>query len=197
MHVYVMGLELEGPADMSANRDQFRQEFQFSVQGQQYNQAVVFDGKEMWIAVNDMVVQTQDKKKDLDPIREQMFAEGAATLVLLGDKSFEVSIIGEDKVGDVPVIGVRVSKKGHKDVSLYFDKETHLLKKTQFRGTDFVSGTEVDEQHIVDGYTEVDGEQQAKHLTIVKDDKKYAELELNEIKFVDKLDAELFSKPKK
>ena len=52
---------------------------------------------------------------------------------LLKDKSYELSLIGEDKVDDKKVVGVRVSKKSQKDVNVYFDKETGLLTKMEYQ----------------------------------------------------------------
>ena len=40
------------------------------------------------------------------------------------EKGYELSLIGEDKVEGKKVVGVRVSKKDQKDISLYFDAET-------------------------------------------------------------------------
>jgi hypothetical protein len=196
MHISTMGVELDGTMEMSANIHRFRQDFQFSLMGMDFMQNVAFDGKEMWVSLNGKVVLTQDKKEDLDLIKEMIYSESAATMALMGDKTLELSIIGEDKVGDTPVVGVRVSKKGHKDVSLYFDKETHLLKKTQFRGLDFQSHAEVEEERIMNDYKEVDGEKQPMRLTINRDGKKYLEMEVSETKYVDKLDDNLFAKPK-
>jgi hypothetical protein len=196
IHVSTMGVELDGTMEMSANMQRFRQDLQFSLMNQDFTQNVVFDGKELWVAINGKIGLLQDKKEDLDLIKEQIYAESAASLALMGDKSIEVSIIGEDKVGDTPVVGVRVSKKGHKDVSLYFDKETHLLKKTQFRGSDFQSHTEVEEEHILDDYKDVNGEKHPMHVTIMRDGKKFLEMEVTEVKYVEKLDDSLFEKPK-
>jgi hypothetical protein len=196
MHVSVMGMEIDGTMEISASKDRFRQEFQFSLMGQDYTQSVVFDGKQIFVVFNGKVVFTTDKKEDLDLVNESMYAEKAAGLALLGDKSIEVSIIGDDMVGDTPVVGVRVSKKGHKDVNLYFDKSTHLLKKTQFRSLDFQSHAEVDEERIMEEYADVGGEKQPKRVIVSKDGKKFGEIEFTEFNYVDKLDDSLFTKPK-
>jgi len=196
MHLSIMGMELDGTMEISASDEKFKQDFQFSIMGQDISQTVGFDGKQLWIAVNGKVVMAVDKKEDLDVIKEAIFAERAVSLALLGDKSIELSIIGEDKVGDTPVIGVRVSKKGHKDVSIYFDKATHLLKKTQFRGVDFQSRAEVEEEHIMDDYKDIGGEMQPMRVTVNKEGKKFVEIEFTEIKYVDKFEDSVFAKPK-
>ncbi len=153
----------------------------------------------MWVhtkAGDNNNAMTFDKKEDIDALKEAIYAEKMAGLALLGDKDVEVSIIGEDKVGDTPVVGVRVSSKGHKDVSVYFDKKTHLVKKVIGRALDFESHMEVEQERIVDEYKEIDGMMRPVRITVLKDGKKQVELEITEMKFIDKPGDDAFAKPK-
>src|SRR4051794_12104141 len=54
-----------------------------------------------------------------------------ATLLPLKDKAFTLTPLPEAKVDDRPAAGVQVSHKGHRDVKLYFDKQTGLLVKSE------------------------------------------------------------------
>ncbi len=193
--IYTMGLEIEATMETRAGGKKFRQDIKFSLMGMDFEQQVAFDGKEMWIALNGTVMQTLSKKEDLDVLKESVYAEEVASLVLLNAKDFELSIIGDDKVGETPVVGVRVSKKDHKDVSLYFDKKTHLLKKIENRALDFASRVEVAEEKIMDGYKDVDGQMRPKKVTLNRDGKKFLEFELESAEFVEKLDDSIFKKP--
>jgi hypothetical protein len=65
--------------------------------------------------------------------REELYADAVANLYGLTGPGFQLTALGTSKVGDKPVVGVRVSSKGHGDVSLYFDKETGLLLKRSRR----------------------------------------------------------------
>jgi hypothetical protein len=68
--------------------------------------------------------------KELEAItREELYADSVANLHGLTGPGFQLAPLGTSKVGDKTVVGVRVSSKGHGDVSLYFDKETGLLLK--------------------------------------------------------------------
>jgi hypothetical protein len=58
-----------------------------------------------------------------------------------------------------------------------------------------MTGQEVNEERIVDEFTEVDGVKMAKKMHILRDGKKYLELETEEIKLVDKIDKSEFQKP--
>lgn len=195
------GMELDAVVETTVaaggeKERRFKQDIQLSVMGMDIKQLVVHDGKSLWIAINGKIFRDFDKKEDLEKFEEAAFAEQAAGLVLLNSKEIETSIIGEDKVGDTPVIGVRVSKKGRKDVSLYFDKETGLLKKIHSRAVDFMSGTEVEQERILEDYKEVEGQKRPQRAVVMQDGKKLVEVEFTETKLVDSVDDSAFDKPK-
>jgi len=199
MHISVMGLELDSTMEMTVapgTGHKFRQDIQLSVMGMDINQSVGFNGKEMWIAVNGSVMQTLDKKEDIELIEEMLWAEEAAGKVLLNEKDVTTSVIGESKVGDVPVIGIKVSKKGRKDINLYFEKESGLPKKVTYRAIDFMSRAEEEQERIMDDYKEVNGEKRPMKLTINKDGKKFIEIDVTEVKYVDSVGDDVFEKPK-
>lgn len=201
MKIYANGMELDATVETTIasgpGKDRkFKQDIQLSVMGQDVKQLVVFDGKAMWIAINGKIFMTYDKKEDLEKFEEAAFAEEAAGLVLLSDKEIETSIIGEDKVLDTPVIGIRVAKKGRKDVSLYFEKESGLLKKIHSRTLDFMSGNEVEQERIFDDYKEVDGQKRPQRAVVNQDGKKLVEIEFSETKIVDSVEESAFDKPK-
>ena len=52
---------------------------------------------------------------------------------------------------------MRVSVKDKKDVSLYFDKETGLLAKMEYRGSDPGTGKEINEERIITEYEQEQG----------------------------------------
>ncbi len=193
MNINVMG-GLDATMEMFAGGKKFKQVLRFSVMGMDFTQEVGFDGKEMWIALNGKVIMTITGK-DLDAIKESIHAEEMAGLALLGDKGLEFSTIGESKLGDQELIGIRVSKKDHKDVSLFFDKKTGLLAKMENRNLDFQTKEEVNEERIVHDYKDIDGLKRPTRVVMNRDGKKFIEMEITEQKFVDRLDDGTFDKP--
>lgn len=189
-----MPIEVEGDFEMTASGGKFRRQFKFTFMGTDVDSNQVFDGKNFWISTNGMLM-TFDKKEDIDALKEAMHAEKAAGLALLGDKNIELALIGDDKVDDTPVVGVRVSEKGHKDVSLFFDKKTHLLKKIVNRGLDFQSHMEVEQERVIEEYKEFEGLKRPTKVTVNKDGKKQVVVEIAEMKYIDKPDDNTFSKP--
>jgi hypothetical protein len=196
IHITTMGVEIDGTMETMTGGGKFRQDLKLSFMGNDIAQSVVFDGKEFWIAVNGMVMMSSDKKEDIDLIKESIFAEKAAGMAMLGDKSLKLSVIGDDKVDDTPVVGIRVSKEGHKDVSLYFDKKTHLLKKVVSRGLNFQTKAEVESERVFDAYKEFDGQMRPTKASVSQDGSKLLELEIKDFKYVDKFDEDTFAKPK-
>jgi hypothetical protein len=114
--------------------------------------------------------------------------------VPLKDKAFTLAPLGEVNIDKRPALGVRVSSKGHRDVSLYFDKRTALLAKTEARVKDD-DGQEVTEETYSSDYQEVQGTKQAMKFTIKRDGKPYLEGEVTEYKLSESLDESMFAKP--
>src|SRR5262249_4502810 len=133
--------------------DKFKEIVEMTIMNQQVTQTVVFNGKEGWLNVNGMDFSQMDKLQET--LKEAAYVMQVGRLANLNkDKSFELSLLGEDKVNDRPAVGVRVAKKGHKDVNLYFDKKTWLLAKIEQRKYDFQTQQEVKEERIITEYKE-------------------------------------------
>lgn len=116
-------------------------------------------------------------------------------MAFLTDKGYELSSLGEVQVNGQPAVGVRVSHKGSRDVSLYFDKKTGLVAKVERRAVDPMTGQEVTEERIIKEYQDKDGMKAAKKVLINRDGKKYMELDISEIKYLDKVDDSEFKEP--
>lgn len=117
-------------------------------------------------------------------------------LVPLKDaKKYELGLIGEDKVEGKKVIGLSVKAKDQKDVSVYFDKETGLLAKLEFRGMEPGTGKEVTEERIVTDYAKnKDGIPLPKKIIVKHDGKTFLDAEVVEVTYLEKLDDSVFKK---
>jgi hypothetical protein len=185
---------LEATLESFVGDKKFKHILDLTVMGTNINEIVCYDGKEMWIAINGKVAMSVTGK-DLDPIKDAIHAEELAGLAMLKEKGLELSVIGESKLGEQDLIGIRVSKKDHKDVNLHFDKKSGLLTKVDYRNLDFLTREEVAEERILQEYKKQDGQMQPSRIIINRDGKKFIEMEISEIKLVDKLDDSVFTKP--
>jgi plasmid maintenance system killer protein len=98
-------------------------------------------------------------------------------------------------VKDKAAIGIRVSKKGQKDFSIFIDKQTHLIVKTEARSLDAQSGQEVLQEKFIIGYQDKGGLKLAKRVEILKDGKAFMDIEILETQAFEKLDDAHFAKP--
>ncbi len=173
---------------------QSRVDSEIDINGMKFSQIRVVNGDKGWIKMMDT---TEEMDKDtLTEAREELYAGWAATLLPLRDPAFQLSVVGEAKVGDRPAVGIRVSHKNHRDIILSFDKEKGLLLKSEGRVKDMLTGgQEVGQETLFGDYKAIDGIQRAHKITVKRDGKNFVEIEIEEFKLVDKLDDGLFGKP--
>jgi hypothetical protein len=162
------------------------------VMGQKINVKVIFDGEKGWLNFNGTTMDAPEAT-----IKE--FKDGAhlmevSKLTGLGDKKYKIESLGESKVEDKPVLGIRVSTEGQRDVNLFFDKETYLILKTERRAVTMTE-QEVTEERINQSFDEVEGLKIPKKVLVLRDGKKYVESEETETKVLDSIDKSEFAKP--
>src|SRR6185437_16134443 len=112
--------------------------------------------------------------------------ERVTGLLDLKDKSYKLSPLGEMKVKGKDTVGVQVTKKGFRDVNLYFDKKTHVLLKAEYQAVDDATKREVNQEKFFLEYKDVgDGFKVPAKLEIHNDGKKAAEIEITETTILD------------
>ena len=153
----------------------------------------VVNGDKIWMKFADETKAEDDKEK-IAEAREATHATYVATLLPLKDKAYALSVVGEDKVGTTPVMVIRATREGRRDVSLFFDKKTHLLLKSESRAKDDATGQEVSEENFYSDYND-NGLRQPKKLTIKRDGKAFLDAEITELKVDEKFDDSVFGKP--
>jgi hypothetical protein len=162
------------------------------VGGSPFKMTTVLAGDKGWINTNG---DTVDLEKDkLDDQKAAAHAAWVVTLTPLKDSAFTFKLLGDSKVGDKDVVGVKVSYKGQPDVNLYFDKTSGLLVKSENKSKD-MSGQEVNQEITYSDYKEVDGIQEPMKVSIKHDNQKFIEREVLEMKHHEKLEDGAFAKP--
>ena len=178
--------------------DKFKEAIDFEVMGKKINVVTIANGDKVSIDTtvdgNNVPVKITDEIKDA--MKEQQYMMKAARLVALTkDKSFQLEPLGEVKVEGKPAVGIRVSSKGHKDLSLYFNKDTGLLAKSERRSVDPMSGKEFTEERIILDYEKTkEGIPLPKKVLVKHDGEKHVEAEIVEAKWLEKLDDSEFKK---
>jgi hypothetical protein len=190
----VMGMQIPFAKESKVvQAGKFKESMQMDVGGQKITMNQGYNGKTGWINANGTEVPVSDK------IAEEF--KHAAYLISIGgyaqlkEKPFTLSPLGETKVNNRPAVGIKVSNPGHRDIDLYFDKDTGLMAKMEFRAWDIQMNKEVNEERIVTEYADYDGLKVPKKAAVQRDGKKIMDLEVTEIKFLGQVDDSEFEKP--
>lgn len=174
--------------------DKFKEVTMMEINGMQVTQTVVLNGDQVWIKVNDMIIDLGEPLTK--EVKEQMYERRVMSLLpLLKDKKYELAPLGEIKVGTEDATGVKVSSKDRRDVSLYFSKATGLLVKIESRAFDFMTNQEVAQEMILSDYTDKDGYKTPQKLVMNREGKKFLDKETTDFRVVDRIDESVFAKP--
>jgi len=193
--LHVAGLDLEFTQEVAVQTPgKFKEVMQFTVMGQNVRVTTIFNGKEGWIKANDKDVPVKDAI--LDELKEAAYMMRLSQGLFLKDKSLKFSVLGEVDVNGKPALGIKVEKKGQKDLDFFFDKSTGLLAKTQRRAKDLQTGQEMTEERIVTAYHEVKGRKIAKKVEVKRDGKDFLKAEVVEADLLEApIDDSEFAKP--
>lgn len=173
--------------------NKFKDNMELSIAGQKVSIITILNGKDISIEAGGKAVDATDNIKA--SINEALDMVSVARLApLLKDKTYELSYFGEAKVEDKPALGVRISAKGKKDITIFFDKKTGLMAKVEHRTTDPNSGAEVNQERIFLEYKEKDGIPIPKKVMVKQDGKTFIEAEAVEFTYLEKVDDGEFKK---
>jgi hypothetical protein len=152
----------------------------------------VVNGESGWQSTGGMV--TELGKERLGELREEAYLLWLATLVpLLKDDAFELKPLPEGKVNDRPAAVVQVTRKGHGDVRLYFDKASGLLVKSERRAKE--AGQPFDQEYVYGEHKEFDGVTLPTRQQELRGGKRFAELAEMAYKFPRTVEDSTFGRP--
>ena len=190
-----MGMDLEFTLEtFGQSPDKIRVVLDLNINNMNIQILQVFNGPKGWVNV---MGNTVDLDADtIKQVKEATHSEKVTNLVALKDKEYKLSTLGEVKVGDHQTVGIQVSRKGYHDVSLYFDKKSHLLVKSESRAYDQFSKQEVNQEKLYSEYKElIPGLKMASKVVINNDGKKLMDLIITEVQPVERHDDSMFTKP--
>jgi hypothetical protein len=192
--IQLMGMEAPFAAELaSQGADRTKTQIDLDVNGQKISVTAILNREKGWNKLGDMLMEMSED--ELKEAQEDAHENWISRLVTLKDKAYTISSLGEGKVDDRPTLGVRVSSKGHRDVNLYFDKETSVLLKSEMRVKDEMTRMEVNQETYYSDHKEMRGLKEPMKFVIKRDGKPFMEAEVEEIKRQEKLDDSTFAKP--
>src|SRR5262249_31833919 len=142
---HAMGVKIDYTGDYSVQfPDKMRFDMEATFMDQKIAMIMATDGKSAWQKEMDKV-QDMPKKK-ADGFKHQLYSMSLSLLEPLKGKEYSLSATGEEKVEGKPALGVLVSRKGHGDVTLYFDKESGLIVKHKTQTYDDLADQDVEQE---------------------------------------------------
>ncbi|MCI0680537.1 MAG: hypothetical protein L0Y71_00415 [Gemmataceae bacterium] len=174
--------------------DQYRMVMAADIGGMAKNAVIVINGDKGWLKDMDRNRVEDAPKQAVPLIRATLYAMRMPHLLSsLLDKDVKLSPLGEVKIGDRAAVGVTVTRKDHKDVGLYFDKDNGLPVKSTIQVTD-PRGKEVTFEFAYSDYKEAAGHKHPSRVTFTVDQAKVA-IDISDVKGQDKVEASLFAAP--
>jgi hypothetical protein len=155
---------------------------------------MIVNGDKGWTKMGD---QTKEMtKEELAAQQMTLKAEWMGGLLPLQDKAFTLATLPEIKIDDKAAVGVKATRKDYPDLKLYFDKNTNLLVRLEFRTKDAQENfKDVTMEANYSNFKEFDGMKIPTKMVIKKDGKRFVEADVLEYKAVEKIDPKMFDRP--
>jgi hypothetical protein len=141
---------------ISDGSTRYKHIFDLDQGGAIHSMVYVRNGEQSWRSINGETHEVDLETKTV--LKKAGYVDRVATLLpLLKDKDGEFKLSGLDAM-DVegrPARGIKVSAKDQPDVHLYFDRESGLLVKTEYRALDDRFGQEMTTTIVLADYREL------------------------------------------
>lgn len=170
--------------------DKYKVSLHLEINGAKITRVQTLIGDKVMTLLNGQQEEIDDKTSK--EIKEQVYVERVTSLLPLREPGFTLTSLGESKVDGKPALGLKVASKGHREVSLYFDKETALVVKVESKVYDPLAMKEVVQEQFYRDYVTQDGLKYPTKSLVTQDGKKFMVLEVTENKNLEKLDDSVF-----
>jgi len=190
------GFELDYTGDWAFQApDKYRFDITGAFNDMKFTITVVVNGDKAWGNDGDQTAEFTDEKGEYT--KNQVYQMWVTSLVpLVSDKGFTLATAKGKDVGGKPTEAVKVTRDKKPPITLYFDKATGLLVKSETTVKDEFQGwKEVPDEVFYEDYKDVDGKKLFTKLRVVRNGKPMIETKLSDQKISEKLDAKLFEKP--
>lgn len=174
--------------------DKYRLEKEAERQGVTDKTIFAMNGDKLWRKQDNESEAVDVPKEGYSYLQGSLQYLGPRGRLILKDQATTLSPLGESKVGERAVVGLKFTRKGMPEAKLFFDKETGLMLKTENSSKD-KDGKESVHEVLYSDHKDFDGIPIARKVTRKQDGKVTQESEVVEFRVLDKLDAKLFQKP--
>lgn len=179
------------------NFDRNRLDITVMANGRTDQTLLVMTADKIWVK-NSNQNKVEELPKEIAPVIRQFYLAmrlPSNPAALSGRKEFQLGHGGETKVDNTPAVILRVSRKDHPDIDIYYDAKSGLPLKseTQIKGPN--ESEEKKYEFKFAEFKELDGVKYYGKIKIMRDGKNLFEMELSDGKLIEKFDANTFDKP--
>jgi hypothetical protein len=164
--------------------------------GKPFTRLLIIAGDKGWSEVNGVVAELD--ATTLAQERQQLYANYVCTLAPLLEGGYDLTIVDDKRIAGQVAAGIKVSHEARPDVRLYFakqGKERDRLLQMETTVRDRETGQDTVQTVRFEGYREVQGIQQPMKITVRWDNRKQAEGQFSDFKFLETAPAKAFEKP--
>jgi hypothetical protein len=173
--------------------DHYRSELEGDFGGNPFKGVTVINGDKGWRKFGDNKMDLEGDA--LANEKRRVYLQVLPSLLVpLKGKGYKLEAAGEEKVGDKPAAGVKVTGPDSKEFTLYFDKESGLPVKLVAKVVGF-GDDEYTQETTYQDYKEFDGIKKATKADSKRDGQDFIKSEVTEFKVLDKVDSKTFSEP--
>lgn len=171
----------------------FRFEMKAELQGQKMDVLFVHNGNKARETINGTPQMLQGEKLEESNYSAYVFWVNSLT-PLVEEKGFTLKLLGDKEFAGKPVTSVQVSREGYRDMTLHFDRKTHLLAGCSDRVKDEAQGwKEVpQETEYFDYVKQPSGEMMFKSMTVKRNGQLLLESRFSDHKRIEGFKPELF-----
>jgi hypothetical protein len=152
----------------------------------------VLNGDKAWQSTGGAVAAVPPER--VTELRGEAYLLWLSTLLpLRAEAGFEVLPLAESKVFDRPAAGIKVKRKGQADVSLYFDKATHLLVRLHRKSVE--ADQQLEQEYLYGDHKDFEGVRLPTRITEIRNGKRFTEQTGVSYQFPRTPDESAFAKP--
>jgi hypothetical protein len=171
--------------------ERFRMATEVDLEGQKRQLIRILNGNQAWQAMGPDT--TALPKEDVEDFQEEIYLLWLTTLVPLKDPAFELAPLPDGKINGQAAAGVKVTRKGHNECHLYFDKQTGFLIQAEHPSR--LEGLEISRAYSFADYKDFAGLKMPAKQGESINSNKYTDLTFTDYTFPEKLNGALFTKP--
>ena len=173
--------------------DHIRRQWEVGFGGMTVRGIVVVTGEGAWSRMMENAEELAGEKL-ADERRRVYLTVIPVTVLPLKSQGYRLATIADERVGERPAAGLRVTPPDGKEFRLYFDKETGLPVRVVAKVLGQGGSGESTEETTYNDYKAFDGVQKATKISIKQDGAKVSDVEISEFKALDRADAKAFEK---